>query len=106
MKKRFIVIVAMLLVILFGLSACEDKIGAFFRDDPEVHAASVSRERAQAIALDHAGLLAQEVQYLTVRSEYDDGVPVYEVSFHKDLVEYEYEIHADNGKILSFDIGD
>ena len=104
MKKRLMVIMAMVLVVLFGLCACEDQVEALVGGEPEFHGASISREKAKSIALAHAGMQEAEVQYLTVQTDYDDGVPVYEVSFHKGLVEYDYEIHADNGKILSFDV--
>ncbi|MBQ1934111.1 MAG: PepSY domain-containing protein, partial [Clostridia bacterium] len=33
----------------------------------------------------------------------DDGKYVYEVSFKKDGVEYDYEIDAASGKIIEFD---
>lgn len=103
MKKRLMVIIAMVLVVLFGLCACEDEVEALIGGEPEFHAASISREKAKSIALEHAGFQEADVQYLTVQTDYDDGVPVYDVSFHMGSVEYEYEIHADTGKILSFD---
>ena len=40
-----------------------------------------------------------------VRTEFevDDGAPQYDVEFHQGDWEYEFEIHAENGKILSYD---
>ena len=61
------------------------------------------KEKARDIALKHAGLTAEEVTRLRVEFDYDDGVPEYEVDFHHNGYEYDYEIHAETGKILSWD---
>lgn len=63
----------------------------------------LSAEEAQTIALDHAGVAADAVRGLRCEFDIDDGVKQYEVSFRLDRVEYEYEIHADSGEILSYD---
>lgn len=60
-------------------------------------------ENAQAIALTHAGLTVDQVTRLTVQYDVDDGTPEYEVEFRAGNWEYEYEIHAETGKILSWD---
>ena len=69
----------------------------------EAQVQRLSREDAETIALEHAKLNREQMKYL--RSEYDrdDGVPEYEVSFHHDRFEYEYEIHAETGAIRSFE---
>ena len=63
----------------------------------------ISAEEAKAIALAHAGLTADQVKGL--RSEYDrdDGKPVYEIEFRVGNWEYDYEIHAETGKILDWE---
>ncbi len=63
----------------------------------------ITEAEAQAIALEHAGLTEQEVSRLQVRRDWDDGRQEYEVEFHGDYLEYEYEIDAASGRILSFD---
>lgn len=80
-------------------------------DTPSVTYVSPSPEQitqAQAIeiALAHAGLTADEVQYLYTEYEIDDRIPQYDVDFRKDRMEYDYEIHAETGDILSFEIDD
>jgi len=60
-------------------------------------------EEAEKIALDHLGFAADQVQRLKTEFEFDDGVPQYDVQFHDGPWEYEFEIHAQTGKILSFD---
>lgn len=68
--------------------------------------AELTREEAEAIALKHAGFTADQVTYLRTEYEIDDGRPQYEVQFHQDRWEYDYEIDAQTGKILSFDKDD
>lgn len=66
----------------------------------------ISEEKAQEIALKHAGLKADQVTGLRVSYDVDDGVPEYEVEFRYDGWEYEYEIHAETGEIRSYDRDD
>lgn len=63
----------------------------------------ITEAQAQAIALDHAGLTEQEVSRLQVRADWDDGRREFEVEFNAGYLEYEYEIDAASGRILSFD---
>ena len=65
--------------------------------------ARIGETEARDIALKHAGLTANQVSRLRVEFDYDDGVPEYEVDFVYDGFEYDYEIHAETGKILSWD---
>lgn len=73
---------------------------------PQNGQAKLTREQAEAIALEHAGFTAEQVTYLRAEYEVDDGIPQYDVHFHQGHWEYEYEIHADRGKILSFEKDD
>ena len=72
---------------------------------PEITASSegITEAEAQAIALEHAGLTEADISRLEVRKDFDDGRQEYDVEFHVDRLEYEYEIDAVTGKILSFD---
>lgn len=67
------------------------------------HAAKLTVEEAKAIALKHAGLTAEEVRFIKAEFDIDHGVPEYDIEFDKGRVEYEYEIHADTGEILTFE---
>lgn len=70
---------------------------------PSNHASPVlTLEEAQSIALNHAGFAADQVTALHTEYEIEHGVPQYEVEFHYDGWEYDYEIHADTGEILSY----
>ena len=72
---------------------------------PEITASSegITEAEAQAIALEHAGVTEADISRLEVRKDFDDGRQEYDVEFHVDRLEYEYEIDAVTGKILSFD---
>ena len=66
----------------------------------------IGKDKAKDIALNHAGLSADHVRVLQVEYDKDDGVPVYEVEFEFGSREYNYEIHAETGKIRSHEIDD
>lgn len=72
---------------------------------PETEPATqpLTKEDAQAIALAHAELTAEQVSRLRVTSDRDDGVSVYDVEFRCGRWEYEYEIHAETGRILDWE---
>lgn len=63
----------------------------------------ISEEKAKSIALEHAGFKESEVKFLHVELDYDDGVLRYEVDFRQGNYEYDYDIDANTGKILSYD---
>ena len=67
---------------------------------------ALSEDEAQAIALKHAGLTADQVTDLRVNYEVDDGIAQYEVDFCHGQWEYDYQIHAETGEILSYDRDD
>ena len=64
-------------------------------------AARLTAEEAQAIALQHAGFTAGQVQFLRTEFDFDDHIDHYDVEFREGRWEYEYEIHAETGEILS-----
>ena len=65
---------------------------------------TISAETAKSKALSHAGLTSSQVTFVQAKLDWDDGRAVYDVEFYtKDYKEYDYEIDASNGKILSYD---
>ena len=66
----------------------------------------LTAEEAQAIALEHAGFTADQVSFLRTEPELYDRVPHYDVEFREGRWEYEYEIHAETGAVLSFEKDD
>lgn len=63
----------------------------------------IGSDTASQIALEAAGFTEADVTGLCVKTDQDDGRTVYEVEFWKDNTEYDYEILASTGEILSFD---
>ncbi len=63
----------------------------------------ISATEAKSAALSHAGLSSGQVSGLRASFDYDDGIPEYEVEFRYNGYEYDYEIHAETGRILSWD---
>ena len=57
--------------------------------------------QAVAKALEHAGLKASQVKELECELDYEDGKPVYEIEFKYGDTEYEYEISAYDGSVVS-----
>lgn len=64
---------------------------------------TITQAQAENIALEHAGFAADQVARLRTEYEVDDGIPQYDVSFYEGDWEYEFEISAKDGKILSYD---
>lgn len=65
--------------------------------------ADIGAEAAKSAALNHAGCAAGDVVFTKVEQDYDDGRLVYEIEFRKDGLEYEFEIDAASGAVLSFE---
>lgn len=72
-------------------------------DDTAAKDAAITAEQAQNIALGHAKL--DEAAVTGLRSEYDadDGRAHYDVSFYNGNYEYDYEIDAQTGDVISYD---
>lgn len=63
----------------------------------------IGSEAAKQAALEHAGLNADDVRFVHADLELDDGSWKYDVEFYKDNIEYDYDIDALTGAVLSFD---
>ena len=67
-------------------------------------ATAVTEEQARETALSHAGLTADQVNFGRSELDRDDGRLMYDVEFYtSDYKEYDYEIDASTGEILSYD---
>lgn len=66
---------------------------------------AITESRAKEIALENAGLTADQVTFLKSKLDYDDGQQYYDVEFYTaDYVEYDYEINASTGDVISYDM--
>ena len=70
---------------------------------------NISLEKAKEIALDHAGVKATDATFVKAKSDYEDGRAVFEIEFvvssGNTIKEYDYEIAASDGSIISYDYG-
>lgn len=104
MKKVFSILVAVLILVgLVGCAASKNTDQSGATTTAQNKSSILTAEEAQAIALEHAGLTAQQVTLTHTRYEVDDGVPEYDVEFRYEDREYDYTIHAETGEILEFD---
>lgn len=81
----------------------EDKVENRLESSPTPAANNITQAEAEEIALNNAGFTADQVQRLRTEYEIDDRIPQYDVEFYVNNVEYEFEIHAETGEIISFD---
>ena len=132
MRKR-ILSLFLAAVMLFMLSACgssevlrrldaiderldnvEDRLEDKLEGDNKMEAAPkqeaapeqaplLSEQEALDIALGQAGLKESEVERLHIHLDNDDRRSEYDVDFHHGGYEYEFEIDARSGDILSYD---
>lgn len=66
--------------------------------------APITEEEARQIALAHAGLNADQVTFLKSKLDFDDGRRTYDIEFYTaNYEEYDYEIDAVTGEIVSCD---
>lgn len=70
-------------------------------------AGKVDEARTKEIALNHAGIKAADATVTKSKLDYEDGRQVYEIEFYVSgstgYTEYDYEIDAATGKIVSYD---
>lgn len=63
----------------------------------------ITKEEAKQIALTHAALNANAISDYECELDRDDGKVIYEISFEHGHVEYEYDIDAVTGAIISWE---
>ena len=100
-KKIFIitVCVAMSLMILVSCSNAPSADGIALAAEK----GPVTSDEAKSIALDHAGLKAEDVTFVAVHKDTENGAEVYDVEFISGDKEYDYDIEIATGKILNYD---
>lgn len=64
---------------------------------------AIDEAQARSIALEHAGVAESDAAFYRVERDSDDVRAVYEVEFYSGNTEYDYEISAETGEILSYD---
>lgn len=64
----------------------------------------ISVEKARSIALNHAKKTGSTVNFVKTELDYEDGRKVYDVEFRDANKEYSYEIDANSGAILKYEV--
>ena len=64
----------------------------------------ISEEKAIGIALDKAGVSENEIIIEKFKLDFDDGIYKYDFEFRKGKTEYDAEIKADDGTIISWEM--
>lgn len=68
-------------------------------DDPT----QIGRDRAKELALQHAGVSADQANLVTAKLDRENGRVVYDVEFYTKSTEYDYAIDALTGEIVAYD---
>lgn len=66
-------------------------------------ASYITASRARELALQHAGVSSADAVFLQTKLDREDGVVCYDVEFYSGSTEYDYDIDALTGAVLSFD---
>lgn len=88
--KKYITAALISITILSTLTGCGNN-----RD--------IGKDEATRIALEDAGLSESDISRFKVSKDRDDGRTIYEVQFTGQNTEYDYEILASTGEIISLD---
>ena len=111
MKK--LTVLFMLSILVLGLMAgcavniqnkVQEVMHAGHAELPVTQETVLSQDDAKIIALTHAGYPEAETGFFRMASDFDDGRMKYEIDFVANGYEYEYEIDAETGSILSYDL--
>ena len=100
MMKKYIAAAAVSMVVLGALTGC----GNSGNSGSGAGSADIGRDAALETALNDAGVSEADTSRLKVSEDMDDGRKVYEIGFDVAEKEYDYEIQASDGAILSSDV--
>lgn len=64
-------------------------------------AGGITQQEAKDTALREAGVSEADISYITVKQDWDDGTARYEVEFVAYGTEYDYELDATDGRVIS-----
>jgi len=91
--KKILLLTVVTVALLF--SGCSKKGG------------DIGEDKAKEIALSHAGVASENITFSKSEKERDDNRLIYDIEFYsKDSKEYDYEIDAATGEILSYNSED
>ena len=64
---------------------------------------TISLDSAKEKALQSAGLSETDITFTKTKLDRDDGILIYKIEFYSTQAEYEYEINATNGEVVSME---
>lgn len=79
-------------------------IEGFEMPDINNNASDIGKEKAEQIALEHAGLTKEQVKYIQIELDKDNGRWEYQIEFRDGHKEYEYDINAYTGEIIDYSV--
>jgi len=94
MKLRVLAVLVLSLLMIGLLSACKEEA------TKPGKSTAVTPEKAQEIALNHAGFSQEDVLDIHTHSISYEGVPCYSIHINVEGAEYEYVVAISTGEIL------
>lgn len=98
MKK--IALVTIILVACISLIGCNKSSTP---NNQNSNNSKITMEQAQEIALKHAKLTSDQVSFIKIDTELENGIEVYNIEFSYENKEYDYKINSSNGEIIEYD---
>ena len=90
MKKIFAMVLVAAMVMMMGACALAEN--------------RITEDAAKQIALEKAGMTADQVRFTKAHLDNDDGRLEWEIEFVADGIEYEFDIDAQTGTVFDTDI--
>lgn len=79
------------------------KLGSIKSEGKASAKSYIGKDAALSAALKAAGLTKDQVKNIEIELDYEHGVMVYEVEFDRGYDEYDYDINAKTGAVVSYD---
>jgi uncharacterized membrane protein YkoI len=67
-------------------------------------AASITEAQAGEIALKHAGVCEDDVCFMTITNDWNEGIQVYDVAFCVGKIAYSCSVDAETGTVKKYDV--
>lgn len=102
----FLIVVCVVVIMYVGRNLERSSNGntVDYQTQNNIAEKSISLDEAKSIALKEAGLT--EADFIKAEQDFDDGRKVYEIEFRSGDRKWEYNIDAENGNVLAYDIDD
>ncbi len=104
--KKIIALALSLVIALFSLVSCafRNPAGSVGSSGLKPDTSQfIGEEKAKQIAIEKAGIPSDGANFVRVELDRDNGIWHYEVEFRQGRTEYDADIKADTGEIISFE---